>query len=126
MCFALSGCCLIVVADAHRVPGALVHAYTKGGPVEVMTTEVMSEPLSGLVNKGTDSSPQAGARVNLDGEGERKEGDSRGEPVTFDPLVEVSLQPSQLCLPLPSASSSSLLKHRTLALCSLPQLTFTP
>ena len=40
------------------------------------------------------------------------------ELVTFDPLVEVSLLSSQLCLLLPS-SFESLLEHKTLTLCSL-------
>lgn len=67
----------------------------------------MSKQFSSLVNEGIDSFPQAGASVNLCGQRERKEFDTTE---TFDPPVEVSLQPSQLCLPLPS-SSSSVLKH---------------
>lgn len=62
-----------------RGAGAIVHAYTKRGPVEVnalVTGEVMSDQFSGLVNKGMDSSPQAGASVNFCGQKERKEGDS--------------------------------------------------
>lgn len=61
---------------------------------------------------------------------EREEGGwqpllAQGASVTFDPPVEVSLPSSQLCLPRPSSSYSSLflLKHKTLAVCSLSPLT---
>lgn len=68
MCMALSGCCPIVVTAALGVPGAIVQAYTKRGPVErkaPVTGGVMSGQFSGLVNKCRDSSPKARASATL-------------------------------------------------------------
>lgn len=132
VCVALSGCCPIVVTVALGVPGAKVQTYAKKesrrGWMHPATGGVMSGQFSGLLNKWTDSSPKAGATAKL--RGEREEGGwqpllAQGESVTFDPPVEVSLPSSQLCLPRPSSSYSSLflLKHKTLAVCSLSPLT---
>ena len=90
------------------------------------TGGVMSGQFSCLVNKWMDSSPEAGARVTLCGEGEREREEREWQPllvqaesVTFDPLVEVSLLSSQLCLTHPSFSVSAQTQN-TSSLFSLP------